>query len=160
MSSKIAVYDTHEKAVKAIKALVDNGISTKQISLIAKAEVTNNHVHHINNRTIEESTAFIGMGAGVLAGLLSGIGVFAIPGFGFLYGAGAVVGVLGGFDLGIMAGGLGALAEVIGFKDEKIGDYEKHLNKGSYFVIFKGSSDDVDRAEKILGSEGSHFMLD
>jgi len=160
MNSRVAVYDTHEKAVKGIKALTDNGIDAKQISLIGKAENKNNHIQHINKRAIEENTVFIGAGAGVLTGLLSGLGLFAIPGFGFLYGAGAVVGAIGGLDLGIMTGGLGAIAEVVGLKSEKSADYEKHLNDGNYIVIVNGDSDVVDKAEKILHTEGAHFMLD
>jgi len=160
MKSKIAVYDTHEKAVKGIKSLTANKIDAKQISLIGKAENKDNHIQHINKKAIEEGTVFIGAGAGVLTGLLSGLGLFVIPGFGFLYGVGAVVGAIGGLDLGIMAGGLSAVAEAIGLKGDKSADYEKHLNEGNYIVIVQGDAAVVDKAEKILHTEGTLLILD
>jgi|GEM_PF-1775284 len=40
MEAKVGVFDTHEKALKAVELLVEKGISAKAISLIGKAEVT------------------------------------------------------------------------------------------------------------------------
>src|SRR6187397_1275842 len=106
MESKIAVYDTHEKAVNAVKALNAHNFPMNEVSLLGKAEVIEDNIHIKSYETLEKAPAIVGMGAGALIGLLSGIGVIAIPGFGFLYGAGALVGIVAGFDIGIITGGL------------------------------------------------------
>lgn len=160
MKSKIAVYDTHEKAVKAIETLIENGISSKHISLIGKAEINNNHLEHVNKNEIEMKSAIIGVGAGTITGLLSGLGVFMIPGFGFLYGAGAVIGAIGGFDLGMISGGIITLLEEIGIHKDNLKSYEERINRGEFIVILKGSEDETEKAEKILHTQGAHLIIE
>ncbi len=161
MNSKVAVYNSHKTAVKAVKALVENGIPAKHISLIGKAEVNDDdNVEHIQKEKIEKTTAVIGMGAGTLAGLLTGLGVFTIPGFGFLYGAGAAVGAIGGFELGALTGGLFALLEDLGIRDDKFSDFEERLNKGEFIITINGSEAEVIKAEKILHTQGTHLLID
>ncbi len=104
MKSQIAIYDAHEKAVNAIKVLSEHDCPMDNVSLLGKAEVIEDHIHIKSLDTIKEAPALVGMGAGTLIGLLSGIGIFTVPGFGFLYGAGALVGIIAGLDLGIVAG--------------------------------------------------------
>ena len=161
MKSKVAVYNNHKKAVKAVKALVDNGIPAKHISLIGKAVINDDdNVEHIDKEKIEKTTAVIGMGAGTLVGLLTGIGVFTIPGFGFLYGAGAAVGAIGGFELGALTGGLLALLEDLGIKNDNLSDFEKRLNNGEFIIMINGNENEIIKAEKILHTEGTHLMID
>jgi len=160
MKSKVAVYNSHEKAVKAVEALIKNGIPAKHISLIGKIEENENNLEHIKKQKIEKATAYLGVGAGTLAGLLTGLGVFTIPGFGFLYGAGAIIGAIGGFDLGVIAGGILALLEEVGINKDKLEDYENRLNNGEFFVIVKGSEEEAEKAEEILGTEGTHLILE
>ena len=92
MKTKVAVYDSHEKAVSALKKLAESKFPMNKISLIGKSEVMDDHVHLKSLAPIKNTPAFVGIGAGALIGLLSGIGVFSIPGFGFLYRAGALIG--------------------------------------------------------------------
>lgn len=157
MKSQIAIYDTHEKAVNAIKVLNDNGFSMENVSLLGKAEVIEDHIHIKSLDTIKEAPAIVGMGAGTLIGLLSGIGVFTIPGFGFLYGAGALVGIIAGFDLGIVAGGFISLLTFAGIKEDKVVKCHEHLKEGKFMVIINGSKDEIERSKHILHTEGSHL---
>src|SRR5438045_2166861 len=111
MTTTVGVYETHEQAMDAIKILKDNGIPTTQLSIIGKAEVTHEH----ENLGELETKAGKGVGAGILVGstigVLTGVGVFAIPGLGFLFGAGALVGAIAGLDFGLIGGGIfGALS--------------------------------------------------
>ena len=160
MKSKVAVYNSHEKAVQAVKALIDKGIPAKHISLMGKAEINDNDIEHMNKNTIEKTTAYLGVGAGTLAGLLTGLGVFTIPGFGFLYGAGAIIGTIGGFDLGVISGGILALLEEAGLNKDKLKAYEDRLNNGEYFVIVKGSEEEAEKAEEILHTQGAHLIIE
>lgn len=157
MKSQIAIYDTHEKAVNAIKDLSEKGFPMDNVSLLGKAEVIEDHIHIKSLDTIKETPALVGMGAGTLIGLLSGIGVFTIPGFGFLYGAGALVGIIAGLDLGIVAGGFISLLTFIGIKEEKVIKCHEHLKAGKFIVIVNGSKEEIQRAKHILHTEGNHL---
>lgn len=159
MDSKIAVYDTHQKAVSAIKALKESGIPLENISLLGKAEILEDNIHVKTIETVKETPAFIGIGAGAILGLLSGIGVLTIPGFGFLYGAGALIGLIGGLDLGIIGGGLVSLLAFIGFKEDIVIRMDEHLKEGKFIVITKGSLEEVEKAEHVLHTEGTHLEI-
>jgi uncharacterized membrane protein len=157
MESQIAIYDTHEKAVNAIKVLSEQGFPMDNVSLLGKAVIIEDHIHIKSLDTIKETPALVGMGAGTLIGLLSGIGVFTIPGFGFLYGAGALVGIIAGLDLGIVAGGFISLLTFIGIKEDKVVKCHEHLKEGKFIVIANGSNEEIQRAKHILHTEGNHL---
>ncbi|REH00798.1 hypothetical protein [Flavobacterium aquicola] len=157
MKSQIAVYDTHDKAVNAIKRLSQENFSMNQVSLLGKAEVVEDHIEIKSLDTINKTPAIVGMSAGTLVGLLSGIGVFAIPGFGFLYGAGALVGIIAGLDIGLVAGGLVSLLSFTGLREEEVIKCQEHVKEGKFVVIVKGALDEIEKAKHILHTEGNHF---
>lgn len=157
MESQIAIYDTHEKAVNAIKLLSHQDFPMENVSLLGKAEVIEDHIHVKSLDTIKKAPALFGMGAGTLLGLLSGVGVFAIPGFGFLYGAGALVGIIAGLDLGLIAGGAISLLSFMGIKEEEVVKYEEHLREGKFMVIVKGEKEQIEKAKNILHAEGNQL---
>lgn len=152
MKSQIAVYETHESAVEAIKLLSHKDFPMKIVSLLGRAEVIEDHIQVKSLDTVNKVPALVGMGAGTVVGLLSGIGVFAIPGFGFLYGAGALVGIIAGLDLGLIAGGLVSLFSYSGIKEEEVVKCEEHLKAGKFMVIVKGDQQAIDKAKNILHS--------
>lgn len=157
---RVAVYDSHKKAVNAVKKLKEHGYPLKQVSLIAKAEMVEDNLHISDNDSASNAPAYIGAGAGLVAGLLTGLGVFAIPGFGFLYGAGAIIGTIGGLDLGIITGGAVTLLTTAGMKEDKVLKHEDHLKNGKYIVMVHGKIDEIKKAEEILHTEGTHLELD
>lgn len=159
MESQIAIYETHDKAVEAIKLLSHNDFPMNIVSLIGKAEVIEDHIQIQSLDTIKKAPALIGMGAGTVLGLLSGIGVFAIPGFGFLYGAGALVGIIAGLDLGLIAGGFISLLNFTGIKEEEVVKCQEHLKEGKFMVIVKGDREDIDKAKHILHTDNSHLEM-
>lgn len=159
MESQIAIYETHDKAVEAIKLLSHKNFPMNIVSLIGKAEVIEDHIQIQSLDTIKKAPALIGMGAGTLVGLLSGIGVFAIPGFGFLYGAGALVGIIAGLDLGLIAGGFISLLNFTGIKEEEVVKCQEHLKEGKFMVIVKGDREDIDKAKHILHTDNSHLEM-
>ena len=159
MKSQIAVYKSHEKAINAIETLNKSNFPMKHVSLIGKAEVTENHIHIKSLKTEEELPVLLGTGVGTTVGLLTGLGVFTIPGFGFLYGAGAIIGIIGGFDLGLITGGITSILVTLGIKEDYIVKCNKHLDEGKYLVVVNGSSSEIERAKHILHSEGNHLEL-
>jgi hypothetical protein len=50
----------------------------------------------------------------------------AIPGVGMLYGAGALVGAIAGFDVGIIGGGLVAILANIGIGEKEAHHYQNY----------------------------------
>lgn len=157
MKTQIAVYDTHEKAINAIKLFAYNDFPMDQVSLLGKAYVKDENIHIQTSSAVENAPVLLGAGAGIIVGLLTGIGVFAIPGFGFLYGAGAWVGVMGGFDLGVIAGGIGTVLSTIGLKPEHVEKYHAHLKEGNFLLLVNGSLEEVEKAISILQNEGTHL---
>lgn len=158
-TAKVAVYETHEDALNAVKKLKEHGISLKHVSLVGKAEVDDDHLHIKNMDKRTSAPAVVGAGAGLLVGILTGLGVFAIPGFGFLYGAGAVIGAIGGFDIGLAGGGVISLLAKLGIKEDEVVEYEEHLHGGKFIVVVNGSDREVEVARDVLHTEGSHISL-
>ncbi|MCG2610844.1 hypothetical protein LZZ90_04935 [Flavobacterium sp. SM15] len=157
MKSKIAIYDSHKKAVDALKVLSDHNFPMSNVSLLGTAEIIDDHIHVRSSDTLQKAPAIIGMGAGTVIGLLSGIGVFTIPGFAFLYGAGALVGAIAGFDLGIVTGGVISFFSLLGIKEDEVVKYEEHLKEGRFMVILSGSLEEIEKAEQVLHTEGTHL---
>ena len=104
MKSTIGVYENHDKAVQAVVELKDAGFPVKQLSIIGKAEteVVDEKMHIMPKDPIKVGGLGTGTAVGATLGILTGVGLFAIPGLGFLYGAGALVGAIAGFDFGRM----------------------------------------------------------
>ena len=74
----------------------------------------------------------------------------------FLYGAGALVGALAGFDLGIIGGGVGAVLAKLGI-GEQPEDHEtfgKHLQEGRILVTAQGTEEELNHAKEILAEHG------
>jgi uncharacterized membrane protein len=159
MKSKIAVYDSREEAIKALELLNDQGFPMKKVSLLGKADVVDDHIHVKSIDKIKNAPVLLGVGAGTTLGLLAGLGAFTIPGFGFLYGAGAIIGALAGFDLGLVSGGLVTLLTELGIHKDHVVKVNEHLDSGRFVVIVQGSEEDVKRAASILNKYNKHHEL-
>lgn len=150
MEANVAIFDTHKDAVEAVKTLSENSFNVKNVSIIGKAHMVDDHLHLSNYDKIEESTVLVGTAAGTVVGLLTGLSLFAIPGLGVLYGAGAMIGTLAGFDLGLVGGGLVAILTGIGADTSKHEKYSKHLQDGKYMLTINGSEEEVNKAKAIF----------
>jgi len=160
MKSIIGVYQTHQNAVDAINLLKKADLPEKNISLLAKADMVDNHITVKSSDTPEKAEVSIGLVAGSVLGVLTGVGILAIPGLGFLFGAGALVGAFAGFDLGIIGGGLAAILTSLGMNEVLSARYDKHLNEGKFLVFMQGSDEDLEKAHGILNTSGLHLELD
>ncbi len=156
MKAAVAVYDSHEIAFNAVKVLDKEHFPLKHISLIGKAELINDHLH-VRSNDVVSVVAPVAIGS--IVGLLTGIGIFAIPGLGFLYGAGALIGVFGGLDFGLMGGIVIALTK-LGFKEDSGVKFEEHIKKGKFLLVVQGNEEEIERAKKILHTEGTNLEID
>jgi len=154
MEANVAIFNTHKEAIDAVKTLSENSFNVKNVSIIGKAEMIDDHLHIPNYDAIEKSSVLVGTTAGTVVGLLTGLSLFAIPGLGFLYGAGAVVGAIAGFDFGLVGGGAVALLTGIGADTSKHEKYTKHLEDGKYMLTIKGTEDEVKKAKSIFHTKG------
>jgi uncharacterized membrane protein len=161
MKATIGVYDTHQKALEAVKELQNAGYPAKQLSIMGKADKVDNEMSIQSTASkVSKAEVSIGMIAGSVVGLLTGIGIFAIPGLGFLYGAGAVVGIFAGVDFGLMSGGLVAILTTLGIDLEHLEDYKKHIEDGKFLLLAQGSETAILMAENVLHKHGTHLTLD
>lgn len=160
MKVVVAVYKSHEEAIDAIKTLGESKFPLKQVSLIGRVELIDDQMRLKSLDPVKNAPILIGSIAGPVLGLLTGLGVFVIPGFGFLYGAGAIIGIIGGFDLGVVSGGLLTLLATFGIKKKSILSYEESISKGNFLVIIQGNQQEINQAEYILHTEGKHIQYD
>ncbi|MEO5673434.1 MAG: general stress protein [Chitinophagales bacterium] len=161
MTTTIGIYETHEQAVAAVKKLKDADFPLRQVSVLGQAEGEKS----ITEDTADEMSAKAGKGVGIGAlagstlGLLTGAGIFAIPGVGFLFGAGALLGAIAGLDLGLLGGGIiGALS--IGLSKEHHEKYDQHLKEGKFMLIVHGTEGEVKWAGDVLKEHGDHVNLE
>ena len=158
MSAAIGIYDNHEQAVDAVQKLKDANYPVGQLSIIGKAETeaVDEEMHITTKNPIKPAGLGVGTAAGTALGILTGVGIFAIPGLGWLYGAGALVGAIAGFDFGLIGGGIATVLATVGVKDENAKKYHDALEQGKFIVVAAGSEDDANKAKDLLHAHGSY----
>ena len=162
MNATIGIYDNHDLAVGAVKDLKDSGYPVSQLSImgIAETEAVDEEMHVTPKSPLKLAGLGAGTVIGTTLGILAGVGVFAIPGLGFLYGAGAIVGAIAGFDFGIIGGGIASALATVGVKDENLEKYHDALANGKFLVVAHGDEDDVAKAKILLHSRGTHSGIE
>lgn len=161
MNAAIGIYDNHDLAVEAVQMLKDDGYPVSQLSIMGlmETEEVDNKMHVSPKSPLKTTGVGAGTILGTTLGVLTGIGMFAIPGVGFLYGAGALVGAIAGFDIGLIGGGIASALATVGVKDEMAKKYHDALAAGKYLVIAHGNQADVDKAKGLLHEHGTHDEL-
>lgn len=161
MKTTIGVYDTKEAAVEAVKALTAQGFSAKKLSVIGRV-AKEDADFMADEMLMEKAGKRVGLSAliGSTVGVLSGVGVFAIPGLGFIFGAGALMGAIAGFDIGLIGGGLFSALSLSNVKGDIAQQYEDHLKAGKFLLIVQGSEDEAKKAHAIIDAHGLHQALD
>jgi len=154
----VGVYDTHDAAMVALEALKASGLPVKNMSFISKADVIENKLYASKSNNTSNIPIEIGVVLGPILGILAGLSIVAIPGFGIFYGAGAVVGALAGFDFGLVGGGITSLLMKLGIKDKALA-YQEHLEKGKYIITISGDNELAEKAKVILHTIGLHIDL-
>ena len=155
----VGVYDSHENAITALNALKTAGLPLKNMSFISKANIIESKLYASSNNNIINAPVEIGVVLVPVLGILAGVSLIAIPGLGFLYGAGAVIGALAGFDIGLIGGGVTTLLMGMGIHKDKTATYHKHLEEGKYIITINGENEIAEKAKEILHTVGLHIDL-
>ncbi len=173
MKSTIGVYPDHEAAIAAVNALKAAGFPQKHLSIIGHAGTPEQaRAEGINADGTESDEAFdkpervaattvgVTVVAGAILGALTGVGLLAVPGLGFLVGAGALGGVIAGMDVGLVSGGIISALELAGVSKHHEALYHEHLKEGRYLVIAQGNPEEVNRAHEVLLQHDEHLHLE
>lgn len=153
MVSVTGLFDNHSDAKAAVDKLVQAGIPHDDISLVAS-----NADGSYDNRASDTADA-AGKGAGIGAlvggagGLLTGLGVMAIPGVGPVVAAGWLAATAAGAAAGALAGGatgglIGALTDS-GVPNEDAHVYAEGVRRGGTLVtarVTEGAEEDAARS--------------
>ena len=150
LNTVVGIYTSHEKAIEAVEELKRTGYPVEQVSLIGMAVIINDLMHIRHYRRLKNTPAIIGGILGPILGILSGLKVFIIPGFGFLFGTGVILGALAGFSIGIVGGGVISLLTILLVKRHNKLKYSEHFEEKGFQVIAHGNKADINKAKAIL----------
>ncbi len=150
MKSTVAIYDSHWTALNAIEVLKNKNFPSNQLSIIGRAKIVKGLMRVKSKQALKNASESVSIVLGSTLGILSRAGVLAVPGYGFILGAGAVRKVLDGFDAGIGKEGLVSLLTTIGIKKDEVVKYSENLNEGKFLVIAQGNDKEINNAKNIL----------
>lgn len=155
MRTITGLYDSYDDARSAVKALEDAGVPSDHISIISNKDGEED-IEGQGNNAAEGAGAGAGIGAvaGGAGGLLTGLGMMAIPGVGPVVAAGWLAATAAGAVAGAVAGGavggmVGAMIES-GVKEEDAHVYAEGVRRGGAVVAAKVEDEKAAASEAIL----------
>ncbi|UVK41759.1 hypothetical protein LHFGNBLO_005846 [Mesorhizobium sp. AR10] len=164
MKTVTGLFDDYDDATNAVGQLEATGVLHSDISIVA-----NNSRDWYDNDTskaAEDAAGGAGLGAlvGGAGGLLTGLGIMAIPGVGPVVAAGwlaaTAAGAVAGAAVGGAAGGIiGALTDS-GVSESDAHVYAEGVRRGGTLVTAKVDDNLVAEAERILGDSSSVDVAD
>ncbi|MGV2103925.1 general stress protein [Rhizobium sp. 21-4511-3d] len=151
------LYDSYDDAKAAVKALEDAGVPSDDISIVTN-KANGVDVEGQGNRAGEGAGTGAGIGAlaGGAGGLLTGLGLLAIPGVGPVVAAGWLAATAAGAAAGAVAGGavggiVGAMVES-GVPEEDAHLYAEGVRRGGTLVTARVEDEHRASADAILNS--------
>ena len=153
------LYDNHNDAEQAVQRLESAGVPHSEISIVAN----NSDSWFNSDKKVDRDRdgvddraegagkgAGIGAGIGGTAGLLTGLGLLAIPGLGPVVAAGWLAATAVGAAAGAATGGIvGALTEA-GVSSEEAHSYAEGVRRGGTLVSARVADTDRARLDAIL----------
>ena len=162
MQTVIGAFDNATQAEKAAQDLVSAGIARDDISVVANNE--GGKYAPVTETTTEGTTvtghavghdAMIGAEVGAGIGFLVGLTGFAIPGLGWIAGAGWLMGTILGAGTGAVVGGLvGALTHV-GVPEADAQRYNAAVQHGSVLLAVRTQEAQAHNVAEILDRDGA-----
>ena len=150
-----ALYDTYDAAVSAVNDLEASGIAHADISLVSNnVDHRYDKDHPTNAATGAGTGAGIGATVGGVGGLLTGLGLLAIPGVGPVVAAGwlvaTAVGAAGGAVVGGAAGGIVGSLTGAGVPEHDANFYAEGVRRGGTLVTARVDDARASMAREIL----------
>lgn len=155
----VAVYDSHDKAETAVKALQRAGFDMKKISIIGRDYHTEQHVIGFLNAG-DRARIFGKFGAfwGGLMGVLFGSAMLFVPVIGHVIVLGPLAAaVFGGLEGAVLVGGVSALAGALmslGVPKNSVLRYETALRADNFMLVVHGDVQEIERARSLLKASG------
>jgi len=149
MKVTIGIYRSQNLAVAAIMKLKEFGYQTSDLTILGIMK-TEQRANDLQVPQLKSSGLENAANLGAISGILSGIGILDIPGIGFLFGAGALAGVIAGFDPELISGGIITVLDAIGIKNGIAKKYHDALVAGKFLIIIQGSEEDIRKSGVIL----------
>jgi hypothetical protein len=155
-----ALYDTYDAASSAVSALEGAGVAHSDISIVAN----NSENWHGTDKPTEAANdagkgAGIGAAVGGVGGLLTGLGLLAIPGVGPVVAAGwlaaTAVGAVAGAAVGGATGGIVGSLTGAGVPEQDAHVYAEGVRRGGSLVTARVADDRVTEAKSILDAHKS-----
>jgi heat induced stress protein YflT len=149
------LYDTYDDALSAVTALEASGIPHSDISIVSN-NVDNRYDKDRPTKAAEDAGKGAGIGAAVggIGGLLTGLGLMAIPGVGPVVAGGwlvaTAVGAAGGAAVGGAAGGLVGSLTKAGVPERDANFYAEGVRRGGTLVTARVEDSRASAAREIL----------
>lgn len=157
MRTVSGLYDDYDEAQDAVRELEASGIPSSDISIVAN----NSENWYGQDDEPSEAAEDAGTGAGIGAvvggagGLLTGLGVMAIPGVGPVVAAGwlaaTAVGAVAGAAVGGAAGGIIGALTASGVSEQDAHVYAEGVRRGGTLVTARVNDNHAAEAQRILG---------
>jgi hypothetical protein len=155
----IGIVDSRAEAETALASLTAHGIRPGNVSvLLPDKSGTKDFAHEHHTKAPEGAVAGAGAGGAIggTLGLLAGIGVLAIPGFGPLIAAGPLMAALSGAAAGAAVGGITGALVGLGIPEIEAKHYEGKIKGGNVLIaIHTETGDEQKVAEKALKAAGA-----
>jgi hypothetical protein len=150
-----ALFDTYDAAVSAVNDLEASGIPHGDISLVSNNVDHRYDKDHPTNAAADAGTgAGIGAAVGGVGGLLTGLGLLAIPGVGPVVAGGwlvaTAVGAVGGAVVGGTAGGIVGSLTGAGVPEHDANFYAEGVRRGGTLVTARVDDARAPVAREIL----------
>ena len=149
----VGVYDTHERAVEAVRELRGAGIPGEEISIFAPdPREPGNYSDELGAKVLQAGGTGLAAGGvlGALSGLAAGLTGLAIPGIGPFVAAGPLAGAIAGLVGGASVGGFAGLLVGLGLPRDAAEEYQRQLQEGRT-LVFVHPDGDFALAEATLG---------
>jgi uncharacterized Rossmann fold enzyme len=160
MTDVAGIFDNQLSADRAVSALLDEGFSKDDISLL----MTDKTHHRLFSSTDDEANrvakggvagAAIGGALGALLAGLGTVGIIVVPGAG-LMAVGPLVAALSGAGAGATIGGLSGALIRAGFAADDANRFEEEIKNGKAVVIVHAHGDDKETiARSVLADAGA-----
>jgi uncharacterized membrane protein len=152
----VAVYDTHQDAKAATEALLNQGFSNQEVSLVASDAKREYYKEDTAAEHAETAAGRAGQWAingglwGGVAGLVAGLVGMTLPGVGPVVVAGPLGAMLGGAITGALVGGLLGGLTSLGIPEEEAHVYAESLRRGGTLVSVTVPEERVELATATL----------
>jgi uncharacterized membrane protein len=163
-SNCVAVFDQHQAAESAIRALQSKGFDMKKLSIVGRDYHTEEHaVGFYNAGDHVKYWGKLGAFWGTVFGILFAPAFFFIPGIGPILTGGIIGSILMGTVEGAavgaaIGGGSGVLAAALtglGIPKDSVIRYQADLKANKFLLIANGTAAEVERARAILAEAGA-----